>query len=535
MGEPISTVVDDFLGHEFAENPTLATAMGVAGHDDRLGDLSAAGFARREAADDAFAGRFAASECTGADDEIDRDLALSTLAGRRVMRDWAAWRRSPDAYLGTGLQGVFLLFLHRLRPEAELAAAAAARLREVPRVLEEARANLEGGLADPLLVRRSMGQCQAGIRYARDLVPAEVADAASRRLLSEAGEEAAAAYTSFAAFLEGLEAGAQGTYAIGADRYTRLLRDKELLRFDAMTLRDLGRAQHEELSADMARRASDIAGSNDWRALLADLHRDHAETPEEMRAEYESWTERARRFSADEGLVTLPPGEECAVVPSPPFQRPVLAVASYNRPPAFTGSRRGFFFVPFPPDGTSAADITKRLEANNHHGIPSVAVHEAYPGHHWHLTAALDNDRPLRKVLTTPYFVEGWALYAEIMMREAGFFTDPRQEMCQVEMRLFRAARIVVDTSLHIGDMDVEEAVAYMRDNAALPEPTARAEVARYCAWPTQAASYLTGSLEIERIRSRWQGGLRQFHDRIARSGGLPIALAERATLDGAS
>ena len=121
-------------------------------------------------------------------------------------------------------------------------------------------------------------------------------------------------------------------------------------------------------------------------------------------------------------------------------------------------------------------------------------------------------------------------------MREQGFFTESRYEMSQIEATLFRAARIIVDTSLHIGDMSFDEAVDFMRTRANLPEPTARAEVARYCAWPTQASAYLTGCLEILRIRERFLnergGSLREFHDRVAATGGLPIALAERAALN---
>jgi uncharacterized protein (DUF885 family) len=89
---------------------------------------------------------------------------------------------------------------------------------------------------------------------------------------------------------------------------------------------------------------------------------------------------------------------------------------------------------------------------------------------------------------------------------------------------------------LHIGDMSFDEAVDFMRTRANLPEPTARAEVARYCAWPTQASAYLTGCLEILRIRERVFAqrvglGLRAFHDNLARSGALPIALAEEVAL----
>ncbi len=139
----------------------------------------------------------------------------------------------------------------------------------------------------------------------------------------------------------------------------------------------------------------------------------------------------------------------------------------------------------------------------------------------------------------TPYFSEGWALYAERMMREQGFFTDLRHEMNQYEATIFRAARIVVDTSLHMGEMSWDDAVTFMTSRTGLTEPTAKAEVTRYCAWPTQASSYLTGCLEIVRIREAFfdahgssdTDALRAFHDGITSSGGLPIALAERAVL----
>ncbi len=279
----------------------------------------------------------------------------------------------------------------------------------------------------------------------------------------------------------------------------------------------------------------DPAGGGDWQALVRTLNQDHPPTPEAMRDAYEEWTEKARRFLHETGIVTMPAGEECRVLPSPPFQRPVLAVASYSTPPAFSPSRTGTFFVPFPPDGTAPAEVQKRLETNSYHSIPAVSVHEAYPGHHWHLVTVKLHPRPIRRVLGTSYFTEGWGLYAEKLMREQGFFTDPRHELGQLDARIFRAARIVVDTSLHLGDMTFEEAVTSMSTKASLSEPTARAEVGRYCSWPTQAASYLTGALEIDRIRDRYfaadLGSLRSFNDTIAGSGMLPIALAEQAVM----
>ena len=147
----------------------------------------------------------------------------------------------------------------------------------------------------------------------------------------------------------------------------------------------------------------------------------------------------------------------------------------------------------------------------------------------------------MRAEFGTSYFAEGWALYAEEMMTNAAFYDDLRHVFYQVEARLFRAARIVVDTALHMGEMGHAEAVAYMLAHSSLTEPTAVAEVTRYCSWPTQASSYLTGALEIARIRDAFfarRGAtagdvdtLRDFHDAIAGAGTLPIALAERAAL----
>ncbi|MFP5327614.1 MAG: DUF885 domain-containing protein [Acidimicrobiia bacterium] len=541
MPSALDALIDDFLADEFEESPVLVSSLGAEGLDHlhgRLGEFSADAFARRDQKAATWRNRLASMGDAGLtlDEQIDRDLAVSTLDGRIAMADWAVWRRDPATYLSPALNGIFVLFLHRLLPEPALADAASSRLYEVPSVLDAARANLDPELAAPVFVQRGIGQCRAAVTYARDLVAREVQDDALRSKVAEAGEVAARAFESFATFLEELAPQAAGSFAIGEERYSRLLVERELLGYGAAELREKGRTAYAELDEEMAALASKIEpGARNWRAVVESLNDDHPESPEAMREEYERWTESAREFLHQTDLVTMPYGERCHVVPSPHFQRPILAVASYGAPPAFRDGRTGHFFVPFPPEGTPPDEVQKRLQTNSRASIPTISVHEAYPGHHWHLVTMQLGERKLRKVLRTAYFTEGWALYAERLMREHGFFTDPRHELAHLDARIFRAARIVVDTSLHIGDMDVEEAVEFMRTKASLSEPTARAEVGRYCSWPTQAASYLTGSLEIERIRARYfaEGGtdLKAFNDKIAGSGGLPIALAERAVM----
>ena len=538
MASPLASLVDSFLKEEYDESPTLASSLGLTEYDERLDDMSGDAHRRRIERDTAWLQRF--RDVTDADlspsERIDRALLVSVLRGRQLHQPLEAWRRQPATYLNPGLNGVFSLFLHRLRPERDLAEAARARLEQVPQVIANGITNLDLPRIPRVYLDRAIGQSKAAATYARELVPAEVRDPALREGLRTAGAAAAKAFEEFGAHLAANREKALGDHAIGEQLYTELLMQKELLPFGARELRERGQEQWTLLSTEADRIAKDIDGGT-WQTTCDRLNKIHAPTPEGMREEYAEWTERARSFLRDTGLVTLPPGEECSVEPSPPFQRPILAVASYQRPPAFTDTLHGHFFVPYPPDGTPPEEVQKRLEGNCSAGIPTTAVHEAYPGHHWHLVMAKSNPSAVRRIFGTPYFNEGWALYAERVLREQGFFTDPKHLLYQYEATIFRAARIIVDTSLHMGEMTFDDAVRFMVEKGNLTEPNARAEVGRYCSWPTQASSYLTGMLEIVDIRTRWlarrgasdRRALRAFHDAITSAGMLPTSLAEKA------
>jgi uncharacterized protein (DUF885 family) len=541
-------LVDEFLGQEFEESPIGASGLGLTEYDDRFDDLSAEAFERRQARAASWSARFGALPDAGLspDEQIDRDLVVAMMAGRTIMADWQAWRRDPVAYSGPIANGLFGLFLHRLRPEAELVDSAVARLEQAPRALEQGRANLDPRLAHPLILGRGRDAARGTARYVREMLPREAVTDRARVRLAAAGVDAARALDDWAAYLDAMSRTARGSWQLGEERYTRLLREREALPYDARSLRERGRAEYDRLSAEMRDLARSAWGTDNWSSVLERSNEDHPATEEAMRRTYAECTVRAREFLAGTGLITIPEGESCEVLPSPPFQRPLLGVASYMSPPAFAPSLLGHFFVPFAPEGASEQEIQKRLAANSFGHIPTTTVHEAYPGHHWHLVVRKTRSRRLRRVLGTPYFNEGWGLYAERLMRERGFFTEPIQELNHLKATLFRAARIIVDTSLHLGEMSHDEAVRFMVEKTATPEPTSRAEVGRYCWWPTQASAYLTGCLEILRIRDRYLESrglpagsattapvevLRDFHDRLAESGSLPLGLAERALL----
>ncbi|WP_053738316.1 DUF885 domain-containing protein [Nocardia sp. NRRL S-836] len=517
-----------YLSWYFEQHPAHAAQVGSLAHYSTFGDFSAAAFERRARENAAWRAELEPEPAS-----VDRDLVLSVLRGELAMEAWPAWRRDPHEYTASVFFGLLLPFLHRLLPEEGLVEATTAKLAEVPSVLAAAERNLDPALASPLVVRRALAQARTGRSFVLDALPLEVSAPELRARLVDAAVPAAEAFDRFAAFLDDLALRATGDWRMGEKLYSALLQDKEMLGYGSPELHQRGQDAYAALEAEMV----ELAGTPDWRSVMSALQDDHPPTLEAMRAEYEAETRRARTALVEHQLVTLPEGEECRVVPSPQFHRAVMAVASYVGPPPMTAGRVGHFFVPFTADGASDLDITQRLRTNARSQLPTISVHEAYPGHHWHASwvAAQGDAHPLRWVFRTPYFSEGWALYAEKLLRSVGHYTTPGAVLGHVEARLFRAARMVVDTALHCGDMTPDEAESFMVARTALTPGTAAGEVSRYCARPTQAPAYLTGALEIDLIREeylgRGLGSLRDFHDRIAGSGALPLGLARRVAL----
>ena len=232
--------------------------------------------------------------------------------------------------------------------------------------------------------------------------------------------------------------------------------------------------------------------------------------------------ERARRFVAERGLVTVPDGS-LDVVETPSFMQPLIPFAAYDPPGAFAEQRTGWFFVSVPEEA--------QLREHSAHELALTALHEGYPGHHLQHLVAQAQPSPVRRVVWTPLTVEGWALYCEEMMGEEGFFLDPAEAFFQRLHLLWRAVRIVLDVRLHTEGMTVAQAVRFMMEKLDLARESAEAEVRRYCANPGNPLSYAVGRRELLRLREDWRRRagagftLRKFHDEVLSYGGLPVSL----------
>jgi uncharacterized protein (DUF885 family) len=163
------------------------------------------------------------------------------------------------------------------------------------------------------------------------------------------------------------------------------------------------------------------------------------------------------------------------------------------------------------------------------------AYHEGIPGHELQVTIEqhLKGLPAFRSQIRNNAYIEGWAVYAEALGKEIGFFQDPASDYGRLNLELLRAVRFVVDTGIHADGWTRDQAVTYFRESGAADEPTIQVEVDRYIALPAQSLSYKIGQLKIRELRARAQRelgprfDLRKFHDEILSAGSLPMDMLD--------
>jgi uncharacterized protein (DUF885 family) len=247
------------------------------------------------------------------------------------------------------------------------------------------------------------------------------------------------------------------------------------------------------------------------------------QAPEESVARALAAVRRAEEHAAEVFPAPLPP--PCAVTPMPDVIA-LAGAAPHYTPPRMDGGRPGTFWF-----------NTRLPTAGTGWDLDVVAFHEAVPGHHLQLSRLqLLGELPaLQRQRSLPVFSEGWGLYAEQLAGEMGLYADERAELGAISASLMRAVRLVVDTGLHAFGWSREQAVEYAVDHVPMPPEFMAAEIDRYIVMPGQALAYLTGKLQIERLRSQAQSrlgdafSLPEFHAAVLDHGSLPMPTLARS------
>ncbi|MDP8924470.1 MAG: DUF885 domain-containing protein [Chloroflexota bacterium] len=559
--------------------PVEASWLGIHAYDDRLADLTTDGIEEQANTLRELRDRLAALD--------ERDLPLDAYVDYQLVvadlrsRLWSItrvedWQRNPVMYVQEPLFGLLALTARDYAPLGERAASLLGRLRAIPGTLGAGVTNVAS--TSPVLVETAIQTAQGGAAFIRDAVPriaeeaarignpsdaataseapdesapglgltptttpfsavdvpADAAGAIDDDLsadLRAAGEHAARALEDHASALA--ETVADGDFAVGQAAYEERLRDWHMLDIAPPDLAAFGRRLFEDTLGQLHELAAENAPGRDWSGLVDELRDDHL-TAEGLLGAYREELIKLRSFILEHELVTIPEGEQLDVVETPPFERATIPYAAYMPPAPFEPAQNGQFWVTPVDISASAEQRDAQLREHCRWSFPNVALHEGYPGHHLQLLWANRHPSFVRKHAQSDLFAEGWAHYCEQLMAEQGYLGDWRLRLFQLKDQLWRAARVVIDPSLHSGTMSFDEAVTLLVDGARLARAQAEGEVRRYCLSPTQPMTYAVGKQQILDMRSELGGlGIREFHDRLLASGTIPFTLVRQEMLAG--
>lgn len=518
------------------DNPEWATSIGLHTADHRLTDRSAGAHAR-DSARAAAERRLLATVDTGALDiprRIDWLLFKSVAATREHEAGLREWERRPGSYVPFG--AIYSLAVGAEPGPRERMDAITQRLTQWPAALAAGRRQIVPARTPALWVDLDVRSARGIASYLRTELPAIVKHAeGDMRRFEEARDGALVALEAYVTWMaDTLRPAAAGSWQLGTEEYDWRLRHSKMLPTNADSLIALGRRVFRDTETQLAALARTIDSTRGWRELADSAKRLHPDENDVFEA-YRKEALRARDFIVERKLFTVPPGERLEMVLTPPNLRQTYAYGGYSAAAPFEKTQVGRFFVTPVEEGWTREQIESKLRGHNYGWITVVALHEGYPGHHLQYVRAANQPSVLRKVYRSEVFSEGWGLYSEELMYRAGFYPDSLARLTQLRMRLWRAARVIIDPSIHTGRMSFDEAVQFLVDSVGLEKADATAEVNRYTTWPTQAVSYIVGMREMDRLRDAMRTALgkrfdlTRFHDVLLEQGSLPPPLMRRA------
>jgi uncharacterized protein (DUF885 family) len=306
----------------------------------------------------------------------------------------------------------------------------------------------------------------------------------------------------------------------GEAYYAYLLRHFTTTDLNAEEIHSLGLHELERIHGEMHAIFSQLGYPDS--ASLSNLYAQAAQdsgfvSGSQMPETYESIIRQAE--SNLESAFKLRPKADLVVIGGP--------AGDYYSPGSLDGSRPGAFFA-------STTSGSPRMS------MATLAYHEGVPGHHFQIALAQESDLPtFRNVVDFTAYTEGWALYAERLAWELGWYKDdPYSNLGRLQAEAFRAARLVVDTGIHAQGWSFDQAVVFMVENTGLPQRMVQREVGRYIAWPGQATAYMIGLLKFLELRQEAMDqlgerfDLKEFHTVVLSNGSMPLDVLERVVQD---
>jgi uncharacterized protein (DUF885 family) len=527
-------------------SPETATSYGDYRYNDKLDDVSLAEIERDHATDEKFLGHLKAISTAGfrEQDVLSHELMVRTLEQRNESYRFKDFEL-PISQMSGPHTNLADLPLSSPFSSVKYYEDYISRLHQIPRVFSQTEEVLLAGKKDHLmpvrfLLEKVPGQCEGVIASDPFLLPTKkfpdsISAADQKRLTREitdaTNREVLPAYKAFAHFVA-TEYAPYGRTTLsvtslpgGEARYLHDIRSRTTIsnltpdQIHQLGLREMDRIGKQMLAIAHKEGFSDLASFD---ASIKKNPKYIPTSAEQILDDYRHYLGQMQAKLPQ--LFTYIPGSPVTVEAIPPFQ---AAMATHYQTGTPDGKRPGRVVV-------ATSDFAHRTLLNDE----ATAYHEGIPGHHMQLSVAqLMTGLPkFRQHAFNSGYIEGWALYAEQLGKEVGFYQDPVSDYGRLASERFRAVRLVVDTGIHAKGWTREQVVAFFRKSGTIDEPMIQTETDRYIAWPAQALSYKLGQLKFVELRERARKELgpkfdiRTFHDEMLNGGVLPLDLLEART-----
>ena len=525
-------------------SPIYASILGDKRYNDQLDDFSQKAIDEDLVETQRFLTRFEAIDTRGFPDQevLNKELMVRDLKMNLEGARFKEWEMPVNQFSGIHIdapQLVSVLPFTNVKDYEDYIT----RLKKLPTLFDQTVVQMRKGMADGLMPPRIL--LEQVVTQSDKLATTKPEDSpfaepfkkfpdsiseADRKRLHDQGIEAIRdsvlpTYVKFTAFVRDEYAPKgrtePGIWALpdGAARYAFRVKQSTTTDLTPEEIHQIGLAQVKEIE-DRMLQVSKQLGYRDLKSLNAAVNDDpklHGQSREQILDLYRKYIDQM--YAKLPQMFGRMPKAKLEVMPVEEYREKEASGAAYvDGTP--DGSRPGHVMV-------NTGDFTKRSLLD----VETTAYHEGVPGHHMQIAIAqeLPELPPYRQHESYTAYIEGWALYAERLGKEVGFYQDPYSYYGHLQDDMLRAIRLVVDTGFHYKHWTRQQVVDYFHEHSAIDEPSVQSETDRYMAWPAQALGYKIGQLEIVKLRQYAKDQLgdrfdiRGFHDEVLVGGALPM------------
>ena len=548
-----------FLDEGLAFAPVSATQIGDHRFDSQIDDLSEAGRGKALHWYKAMLGELGKIDvqALSRENQVDALILRNNLEGGIWdLETFQSWAWDPQVYSGLAGGAIYNLMAREFAPVPERLKSAAARMEKIPTLLAQARENL-----DPARVPKTHAETVAkqnkGVLSLIDTFITPNAGQLSgddRKRLDAAIETTRKAVEEHQKWLDGtLVPNAKGEFRIGAELYDQKLKFSLNSSLSRTEIKQRAEAELKRTREEMYRVAQAVlkdkpgapelpdapTPEQQQQAIEAALELAYADKPgrEEVVDFAKHTLEVATKFVREKDLVTVP-NDPVKIILMPEFQRG-FSVAYCDSPgPLDKGLDTYYAISPIPEDWTDA-QVDSFLREYNKRLIHVLTIHEAMPGHYLEGAHSAQFPSTLRAVLRSGPFAEGWAVYTERMMADAGYMdNDPLFRLMQLKFYARAVANAILDQGLHVENWTKEQAMDLMVKQTFQQEREAEGKWIRAQLSSGQLATYFVGAQEHFDTRKAWEAklgdkfDLKQYHDKVLSYGAPPVRFVRQLMLD---